>query len=71
MQDNCNLMKQERSLSPLHDTAVKVGFRRPSNLQDWLVKARLNGPTKLLAQTSGRINNPCFYTSNINCRYRP
>ncbi len=71
LQDNWHLIKQERSLSPLHDTAVKVGFRRPPNLQDLLVKARLNGPTKSLAQTSGRINNSCFYTSNINCRYCP
>ncbi len=69
LEDNWHLIKQERSLSPLHDTTVKIGFRRPPNLQDMLVRARVNGPTKSLAQTSRRINNPCFYTSNINCCY--
>ncbi len=34
-----------------------------------LVRARVNGLTKFLAQTSGRINDPCFYTININCHY--
>ncbi len=71
LDDNWHLIKQERTLAPLHDTTVKIGFRRPPNLQDLLVKARLNGPTRSLAQTSGRINNPCFYTSNITCRYCP
>ncbi len=71
LEDNWHLIKQERTLSPLHDTSVKIGFRRPPNLQDLLVRAKLNGSTKSLAQTSGKINNPCFYTSNITCRYCP
>ncbi len=60
LEDNWHLIKQEGTLSPLHDTTVKIGFRRPLNLQDLLVSARLNGPTKSFAQTSGKINNPCF-----------
>ncbi len=66
LEDNWHLIKQERSLSPLYNTTVKIGFRRPPNLQNMLVRARVNGPTKSLAQTSGRISNPCFYTSHIN-----
>ncbi len=69
--DNWHLIKQERSLAPLHDSTVKMGFRRPPNLQDLLVKARVNGPTVSKHQISGKINNPCFYTSNIVCRYCP
>ncbi len=40
LEDNWHLIKQERSLSPLHDTTVKIGFRRPPNLQDMLVRAK-------------------------------
>ena len=68
--ENWDLLKKSTATKELSEEKIILGYRRPKNLRDLLVRARLN---TTIAQTgtnkkTGKISNPC---DNRKCRYCP
>ena len=69
IQKHWPIINNAKNLSVLHNQEITLASRRPKNLRDKLVRARANPITKHKNQISGRINNPCAYANNDNCKY--
>ena len=69
LKQNWEILARNQSTSWIYDIGYKVGYRRPKNLRDLLMKAKLpstDGNT-VARQPKGNCNNPrCRYCPRIN-----
>ncbi len=66
------ILDQARGLTPLHNLNTIVAYRRPPNLKDKLVRAKIQKvPRRNMPQISGKVSNSCVNTSKNSCQICP